>query len=86
MYHWVEDKDFLNRAYSDCADIVNQLVQELKKYEIESKMKVVGSKSRHMSTQNANEPIDFDFNLLIENPDDYQSARDLKEDIRDAFN
>lgn len=26
MYHWVEDKDFLTRAYHDCADLVNQLV------------------------------------------------------------
>ena len=86
MYHWVEDKDFLNRAYSDCADIVNQLVQELKKYDIEARMKVVGSKSRNMITQNEDEPIDFDFNLLIDNPDDYQTARDLKEDIREAFN
>ena len=86
MYHWVEDKVFLNRAYSDCADIVNQLVQELKKYEIEAKMKVVGSKNRNMITQNAKEPIDFDFNLLVDNPDNYQSAKDLKEDIREAFN
>ena len=41
MYHWVEDKDFLARAYRDCADIVNQLVQELKNYEIEAKMNKV---------------------------------------------
>ena len=39
-----------------------------------------------MITQNEDEPIDFDFNLLIDNPDDYQTARDLKEDIREAFN
>ena len=30
MYHWVEDKDFLKRSYSLCADIVNQLVQKRK--------------------------------------------------------
>ena len=86
MYHWVEDKDFLARAYHDCADIVNQLVQELKNYEIEARMNVVGSKKRNMITQNANEPIDFDFNLLILNADDYARASDLKEDVREAYN
>ena len=35
MYHWVEDKEFLKRSYSLCADIVNQLVQNLKKYGID---------------------------------------------------
>ena len=86
MYHWVEDKDYLARAYHDCADIVNQLVQELKNYEIEARMNVVGSKKRNMITQNANEPIDFDFNLLILNADDYARASDLKEDVREAYN
>ena len=86
MYHFVEDKDFLIRAYHDCSDIVNQLVQELKNYEIEARMNVVGSKKRNMITQNANEPIDFDFNLLILNADDYNHASDLKEDVREAFN
>lgn len=46
MYHWVEDRTFLKQAYSECAGIVNQLVQELKKYDIDSTMRVVGSKSR----------------------------------------
>ena len=86
MYHWVEDKDFLTRAYHDCADLVNQLVQELKNYGIDARMNVVGSKKRNMITQNGNQPIDFDFNLLIENSNDFPNERDLKEDIREAFN
>lgn len=85
MYHWIEDQDFLQRAYSDCADIVNQLVQELKKYDIDAEMNVVGSKKRNMITQNEDLPIDFDFNILVNNPDDYSSARELKEDIKKAF-
>lgn len=86
MYHWVEDKEFLKRAYGDSSDIVNQLVQELKNYGISARMNVVGSKKRNMITQNAKEPIDFDFNLLIDNPDYYPRARDLKEAVRKAFN
>ena len=86
MYHWVEDKDFLKRSYSYCADIVNQLVQNLKRYEIDSEMYIVGSKKRNMITQNANESIDYDFNLLIKNADDFHDAHELKEVIRKAFN
>lgn len=61
MYKYVEDKAFLKRAYSDCADTVNRLIQELKKYDIETKMYIVGSKSRNMVTQNERGKIDFDF-------------------------
>jgi hypothetical protein len=86
MYHWVEDRDFLKRAYGVCADLVNQLVQNLKNYGIEARMNVVGSKKRNMSTQNAKEPIDFDFNLLIVNSADYSNGRVLKENVRKAFN
>jgi hypothetical protein len=86
MYHWVEDKDFLKRAYSLCADIVNQLVQELEKDGIEASMNTVGSKKRNMITQNEKEPIDFDFNLLIDESDGGYREKELKETVRKAFN
>ena len=85
MYHWVEDKDFKKVAYRICADMVNRLVQNLKKYDVEASMYVVGSQRRNMVTQNANKPIDFDFNLFIEDDDDL-NERDLKETVRKAFN
>lgn len=86
MYHWVEDKDFLKRSYSLCADIVNQLVQNLKHYDVDASMNVVGSKKRNMITQNENENIDFDFNLLIRNANRFLDGRELKEKVRKAFN
>lgn len=86
MYHWVEDKEFLKRSYSLCADIVNQLVHNLKKYGIDASMNVVGSKKRNMITQNEKEDIDFDFNLLIENADDFHDVKILKQRIQMAFN
>ena len=52
MYKWVTDKEFLKRAYSDCADTMNQLVQELKKDNIYSDINVIGSKTRNIITQN----------------------------------
>lgn len=86
MYQWVKDKEFLNRAYRECSDLVNQLVQHLKHYDVEARMNAVGSKTRNMVTQNEKEPIDFDFNLLIENADDFRNGRELKEIIKNAFN
>ncbi len=86
MYDWVTDKDFLKRSYSFCAGIVNQLVQNLKHYGIDSAMNVVGSKNRNMMTQNAEGSIDYDFNILIRNADEFLDARELKEIVRNAFN
>ena len=51
---------------------MNQLVQNLKHYGVDASMNVVGSKKRNMITQNEKEDIDFDFNLLIENADDFR--------------
>lgn len=85
MYHWVTDKEYLKTTYSACADIVNQLVQALKKEGVEASMNVVGSKKRNMITQNEKEAIDFDFNLLIENANRFREG-DLKEMVRKAFN
>ena len=88
MYHYVTDKVFLKESYSMCADLVNQLVQELKKYGIYSRMSVVGSKKRGMVVQNEKEPIDYDFNLWIDRVDNTEingNLRKLKEYIKEVF-
>lgn len=82
MYHYVTDKVFLKESYSICADLVNQLVQELKKYGIYSRMSVVGSKKRGMVVQNEKEPIDYDFDLWI----DCVNNRDINGDLRKLKN
>ena len=66
MYVYVEDKEFINIAYSNCSDLVNQLVQRLKKENIRTSMRIAGSKSRNMVMRNGKGGIDFDFNLIIE--------------------
>ena len=88
MYHYVKDKDYLKCTYSICSDIVNQLVQHLKKYGIESKMSLVGRGGRNMVTQNEKEAIDFDFNLEIIDLKNFSfyDGRQLKETVRKAFN
>lgn len=85
MYHYVTDKEYLKQSYSICADIVNQLVQRLKQEDVDAEMFTAGSKKRGLVTQNEKGPIDYDFNLMILNPDDYHSDS-LKEIIRRAFN
>ncbi len=85
MYKWVTNKKYLKETYSESANVVNQLVQELKKNGLETKMNVVGSAKRNMITQNAKGKIDFDFNLLVEEAGRYDS-RELKEYIRKTFN
>ena len=85
MYYYVTDKEYLKQTYSICADIVNQLVQELKHYEIDAYMATVGSKKRGLITQNEKESIDYDFNLFIENADAFR-ADELKRRVMDAFN
>lgn len=89
MYHYVKDKVFLKESYCICADIVNQLVQNLKHYGIYSRMSVVGSKKRGLVTQNEREAIDYDFNLWIDHADDIDVMRDmqkLKNIVMEAFN
>lgn len=86
MYHYVTDKEFLKQSYSICADIVNQLVQHLKHYDIDAAMVTVGSKKRGLITQNGNQSIDYDFNLIIHNANKFRHAKDLKDTVMVAFN
>lgn len=66
MYDWVKDKEFLGRMKAFCADIVNQLVQAINSEgEMIVKQHLVGSGAKNLITQNANEPIDLDYNLEI---------------------
>lgn len=86
MYYYVTDKVFLKESYSLCADLVNQLVQHLKKYDIEASMSVVGSKRRGLVTQNGKGPIDYDFNLCIEDCANINNAKTIKQTVIKAFN
>lgn len=88
MYHWVEDKKFLGRMKRLCSDIVNQLVQAINN---EEKMYVraymVGSGAKNLITQNAEEPIDLDYNLEIIECYDFNinNGRAIKEYVQEKF-
>lgn len=67
MYRYFEDKAFLNEANRKCADIVNRLVQKLRKEGYSAWFFVIGSRHRNMITQNEEGKIDFDYNVVIDN-------------------
>ena len=89
MYHWIEDKEFESKLRSLCADIINQLVQRINNdggLYVEAHL--VGSGAKNMITQNANEPVDLDYNLcILENyAFDANDGRSIKSYIQEQFN
>jgi hypothetical protein len=89
MYHYVEDKAFLIRMRSFCSDLVNQLVQQINKDKVMTvEAHMVGSGAKNLETQNANKPIDLDYNIRVISTSkiDINNARAVKEYIRKQFN
>ena len=67
MYHYVTDKEFLTAVRSATSDAVNRLVNGLNNMEgWHVGFRIIGSGGRNMPTQNENEPIDLDYNLVLE--------------------
>lgn len=87
MYHWLNDKDYLKKLKFTCGGLINELVQLINN---EGKMKVeanlVGSGAKGLVTQNANEPVDLDYNLVILDFGDFTALREVKEYERKMFN
>ena len=66
MYHYIDDTTFLKDMKWFCSDIVNQLVQRINNDSVMTvKAHLVGSGAKNLITQNANEPIDLDYNLCV---------------------
>lgn len=90
MYHWIEDKEFLKNMRSLCSGIVNELVQNINNDDLlDVEAHLVGSGAKNLETQNANEPVDLDYNLNILNVygiDINRDAGKIKEYIRKMFN
>lgn len=88
MYHFIEDKEFLGRMRKVCSDIINQLVQKINKGDfLNVKAYLVGSGARNFITQNANNPIDLDYNLdVIELECDINNGKEIKKYVQKIFN
>lgn len=88
MYHWIEDKVFLGRMKGLCGDLVNQLVQAVNREGLlEVRQHLVGSGAKNLITQNANRPIDLDYNLeiLCSEGININDGRRVKEYVRQIF-
>ena len=88
MYHYIEDKVFLKDLKYLCSNIINQLVQLINNDSLmEVKAHLVGSGAKNLITQNSNEPIDLDYNLMIIDSEiNINNCREIKEYIRKQFN
>lgn len=89
MYHYIQDKNFLKRLKSTCSDIVNQLVQSINNDSVMTVQAcLVGSGAKNLVTQNANKPIDLDYNICIINTEsiNINDGCEIKEYIRKQFN
>lgn len=86
MYHFVEDKEFINETRRFCSDVVCKVRDYLHKEGINSQPILVGSGARNLITQNANELIDFDYNLEILDCDDFDDCKTIKEAVKKCFN
>ena len=87
MYEYVNDKQFLSRMRSLCGDIMQDLCHTLKEeYDIGASFYLVGSGAKNLIMQNANRPIDLDYNLEITRIDDWEDCRNIKECVRKSFN
>ena len=66
MYNYVTDKQLISSMRSLSGNMMQDLCHILKeKYDIGAMFTLVGSGARNLILQNANEPIDLDYNLKI---------------------
>lgn len=87
MYHWLDDQAFLHKMRSLSGEIMQSLCHYLKEdYGIGATFYMVGSGAKNLILQNANNPVDLDYNLEIVKCEDYNDCRYLKECARKAFN
>ena len=95
MYHYVKNQEFLRAMKSDCADLINQLVQRINNDDcMEVHAELVGSGKWNLITQNEQKPIDLDYHLVIDNIGRRMSSsysllgheQQIKEYIRQQFN
>lgn len=86
MYNYVTDKQLIRSMRSCCGDMMQDLCHTLKEVsDISAEVTLVGSGARNLILQNANEPIDLDYNLKIVRSDNWD-CKYIKECVRKAFN
>ena len=86
MYHYLSDPTFKNALKKEGPKLSQELCHQLKiDYDIGSRAQLIGSAKRNMITQNENEPIDLDYNLIIVKTP-IKDGKELKNAIMKSFN
>lgn len=98
MFHYVTNQEFLRAMKEDCSDLINQLVQRINNEgDMEVRAELVGSGKRGLITQKAQDPIDLDYNLIIQSvggqtpsdnlaaPNGSWTGQRIKESVREQF-
>ena len=87
MYHYYENKEFLRKMRAESGALMQELCHSLKEdFDIGATPFLVGSGARNLVTQNANHPVDLDYNLEILRCEDFDDCRYLKECVQNSFN
>ncbi len=86
MYHYLSDPTFKNALKKEGSKLSQELCHQLKiDYDIGSRAQLIGSAKRNMITQNENEPVDLDYNLIIVKKP-IKDGKELKNAIMKSFN
>lgn len=87
MYYYLYDKEFLHKMRALSGKIMQSVCHFLKEdYDIGANFYLVGSGAKNLILQNANNPVDLDYNLEIVRCEDFKNCRYLKECARKSFN
>lgn len=87
MWHYLDDKQFLHKMRTSSGELMQDLCHTLKEdYDIGANFYLIGSGAKNLIMQNANNPVDVDYNLEIVKCRDFEDCRYLKECVRNAFN
>ena len=88
MYNWVSDKKLLKLMNMECSSIINEYKMLINKDgNLKVDIKLVGSGARNMILQNGKDPIDLDYNLMIQRDKVgiTNDPKELKSAIMQAF-
>ena len=87
-YHYIEDSEFRKHLRRTCSSIVNQLVQKINcapECLMTVEAHLIGSGAKNLITQDAERPIDLDYNLCIKK-ERLGEGREIREYVRKQFN
>ena len=86
MYHYLDDAAYENNMRRMGGEIMQALCHRLKEdCDIGATFFLVGSGKRKLILQNANEPVDLDYNLVIVRCEDLEDGRNVKKCVQNAF-